>query len=46
VEGVAYNVTDREYVETGGFSVFSPRIAFFPAPGRSYLASVFLEYEM
>jgi iron complex outermembrane recepter protein len=46
VEGVAYNLTDRQYVETGGFSVFSPRIAFFPAPGRNYLASVFVEYEM
>jgi outer membrane receptor protein involved in Fe transport len=46
VEGVAYNVTDREYVETGGFSLFSPRIAFFPAPGRNYLASFFVEYQM
>jgi outer membrane receptor protein involved in Fe transport len=45
-EAVAYNVTDRRYVETGGFSLFSPRIAFFPAPGRNYLASVFVEYEL
>jgi iron complex outermembrane receptor protein len=44
VEGMAYNVTDRRYVEGGGFSLFSPRVAFFPAPGRSYLASVWLEY--
>ena len=48
VEGVAYNLTDREYVEGGGFGTFSvpPRIAFFPAPGRNYLASVFVEYEL
>lgn len=48
VEGVAYNLTDREYVEGGGFATFSvpPRIAFFPAPGRNYLASVFVEYEL
>ena len=46
VEGVVYNVTDRQYVEGGGFSLFSPRVAFFPAPGRNYLASVWLEYKM
>lgn len=46
VEGMAYNVFDRQYVETGGFSVFSPRVAFFPAPGRNYLASVWVEYRL
>jgi outer membrane receptor protein involved in Fe transport len=46
VEGIAYNLTDRQYVESGGFSLFSPRVAFFPAPGRHYLASVFVEYRM
>jgi iron complex outermembrane receptor protein len=46
VEGMAYNVTDRQYVEGGGFSLFSPRVAFFPAPGRNYLASVWLEYRL
>ena len=46
VEGLVYNVTDRQYVETGGFSLFSPRIAFFPAPGRNYLAGVWVEYKL
>lgn len=46
IEGMVYNVTDRQYVETGGFSLFSPRIAFFPAPGRNYLAGVWLEYKL
>jgi len=46
VEGLVYNVTDRQYVETGGFSLFSPRVAFFPAPGRNYLAGVWVEYKL
>jgi catecholate siderophore receptor len=46
IEGMAYNVFDRQYVETGGFSSFSPRVAFFPAPGRNYLASVWVEYRL
>ena len=46
LEGLAYNVTNRQYVETGGFSLFSPRIAFFPAPGRNYLAGAWLEYKL
>ena len=46
VEGAAYNLTNRHYFETGGLSLFSPRIAFFPAPRRSYLASLWVEYRL
>lgn len=43
VDAVAYNVTDRKYEEFGGVSLFSPRIAFYPAPERSYLVSARVE---
>jgi hypothetical protein len=39
-----YNLTDREYAEFGGVSLFDPTdLGFYPSPGRSYLAAVRLE---
>jgi outer membrane receptor protein involved in Fe transport len=47
VEGTAYNLTNREYSEVGGISAFPPfGVGFFPSPGRNYLASLWLEYEL
>lgn len=46
VEGTGYNLTNRHYAETGGLSLFSPRVAFFPSPRRNYLASVWVEYAL
>jgi iron complex outermembrane receptor protein len=46
VEGTAYNLTNRHYFETGGVSLFSPRVAFFPSPRRNYLGSLWVEYRL
>jgi len=43
LDATCYNATDREYVEFGGVSLFSPRIAFFPAPERHYLVGARVE---
>jgi outer membrane receptor protein involved in Fe transport len=39
----AYNVTGRRYTEFGGRSVFSPRVGFYPAPGRHYMVGMQIE---
>jgi iron complex outermembrane receptor protein len=39
VEGLAYNLTDREYTENGGLSIFDGSIGFYPSPERHYVAS-------
>lgn len=43
LDATAYNVTNREYSEFGGISLFSPRIGFYPAPGRHYLVGARVE---
>jgi iron complex outermembrane receptor protein len=37
VEGLAYNLTSREYTENGGLSIFDGSIGFFPNPERNYV---------
>ena len=40
-----YNLTDREYNEVGGRSLFSPLVGFFPSPTRHYLVGARLTWE-
>jgi iron complex outermembrane receptor protein len=39
VEGLAYNLTAREYAENGGLSIFDGSVGVYPNPERSYVAS-------
>jgi outer membrane receptor protein involved in Fe transport len=46
LDATAYNVTGREYEEFGGVSLFSPRVAFYPAPERHYLVGARVELRL
>ncbi|MDJ0789655.1 MAG: TonB-dependent receptor [Myxococcota bacterium] len=40
VEGIAYNLTDREYNDFAARSTFTQTVGFFPSPERHYVVGV------